>query len=322
MTDASSLRTSTCRPLFLLVGLAALLVVNGCGSKPQPPPGICFAKRMRPNQPVEPGEYLRLMLQYHVTPNGDVQATNDCTGSPIHFNPPPENCVVKTPPLGDPHLVPITEESIMERMLPNDQRLVWIITHRFENGDGFGPVALIRIYPRGLAVDAIGPLRLRRERVGLELWKIGQEQVLMAMGETCFDKKDPNSCHRAANVLVYRSHAFLDPQISYTDGRCIDVPWVELSREADLPLPEGWNRHFEISSSLAHDERYLVITEQVEVNDSDPDEPDTPSREVRRIDTDRFIHVENGRLVTRQNPLWPKVLPTVGETDVTDKSKL
>ena len=308
--------------LWFALLCASVLCGAGCGDKPKPPPGICFAKRIKPNNPVEPGEYLRLMLEYQVDPSGEVFATNDCTGSPIHFTPPPDNCVVRTPPLGVPRRVPITEESIIERMLPGEQRLVWIITHRFENGDGFGPVALVRIYKRGLAVDAIGPLRLRRERVGLELWKIGHEQIIMATGETCHDKKNPSTCHRAANVLVYRRHAWLDPPISYRDGRCIDVPWVELTREADLPLPEGWNRHFEITSSLAHDERYLVITEHVEVNDSDPKVPDAPSREVRRIDTDRFIHVEDGRLVTRQNPLWPKVLPTVGETDVLDKSKL
>lgn len=297
------------------------LLATGCGSKPRPPTGICFAKRKGPGHPVTPGEWLRLIAP--VQPGStQLYADKDCTGSPIRFTPPPSNCLVRTPPIGTPVPVTITEESVVERMLPNDERLVWIMTHRFENGDGFGPVAHVRIHPRGLEVESIGPLRLRRERVALELWKIGGQSLLMATGETCHNKKDPTTCHRAANVLVERSHAFLDPPITYRDGRCIDVPWVELLREADLPLDSGWNRHFELTSSLAHDERYLVITEQVVVVDSDPNKPDIPSREVRRIDTERFIHLDDGHLRTRQHPLWPRVLPSVGQVEVTDESKL
>lgn len=305
--------------LTILAALCALALA--CGSRPEPLPGICFSKRSEAGKPVTPGEWLRLIVK--LRPGSQTMyADHDCTGSPIYFTSPPSTCLVRTPPIGEPIAVPITEESIVERLLPNDERLVWVMTHRFENGDGFGPVAHVRIYPHGLAVDSIGLLRLRRERVALELWKIGGQELLMAAGETCFNRKDPTTCHRAANVLVHQSHAFLDPPITYRDGRCIDVPWIELLREADMPLDSGWNRHFKITSSLSHDERYLVITEQVEVVDSDPNKPDIPARAVRSIDTERFIHLDNGRLYTRQHPLWPRVLPTVGQVEVTDESKL
>jgi hypothetical protein len=276
---------------------------------------------MAPGQPVTPGEWLKLVVRLRPGTQS-MYADHDCTGSPIHFTPAPNNCLVRVPPIGRPRPVAITEASIVERMLPNDERLIWVMTHRFENGDGFGPVAHVRIYPNGLAVSAIGPLRLRRERVALELWKVGGQGLLMATGETCHNRKDPTTCHRAANVLVHYGNAFLDPPITYRDGRCIDVPWIELSREDDLPLDTGWNRHFKITSSLSHDERYLVITEQVQVIDSDPNRPEIPSRQVRRIDTERFIHLDKGRLHTRQHPLWPRVLPTVGQVEVTDESKL
>jgi len=310
------------RMLCSLALVTACAVAMACGGKPKPPPGICFAKRSAPGQPVGPAEWLKLIVRPRPGVGQAVYADQDCTGSPIYFTPPPDDCLVRTPPIGDPIAVPITEESIIERFLPNDERLIWIITHRFENGDGFGPVAHVRIYPKGLAVDSVGSLRLRRERVALELWKIGGQALLMATGETCHNKKDPTTCHRASNVLVHRSHAFLDPPITYRDGRCIDVPWVELTRMADLPLDTGWNRHFTITSSLSHDERYLVITEQVQVIDSDPNRPEIPSRQVRRIDTERFIHLDNGRLHTRQHPLWPRVLPAVGQLEVTDESEL
>jgi hypothetical protein len=301
--------------------VASTLCVGSCGGERKKPIGVCFSQRPTGGRPVTSADWAKLIVKLEPS-GGAFVANKDCTGLPIHWTPPPSNCIVKAPPLGTPQPVPLTEESVVERMLPGDHRLVWVMTHRFANGDGYGPVALVRIYPRGLAVEAIGPLRLRRERVGLELWRIGGREILVAQGETCHDKKDAGSCHRAANVLVVRKHAFLDPPITYPDGKCIDVPWIELLRQADLPLDSGWNRHFEITSSLSHDQRYFVITEQVLVQDSDPDEPDVPPRQVRKIDTERFIHLDDGTLHTRQHPLWPKVLPTVGSVEVVDPTKL
>jgi hypothetical protein len=216
--------------------------------------------------------------------------------------------------LEDPVPQPLDERSVFERQLPGERRLVWVVTHRFANGEGFGPVALARILPNGVEVEAIGEMRLRTERVNLELWKIEGNSVVVAGGEICTKPNDSASCHRAVSVLVAYNKALLHPVLSYRDGRCIDEPWVELKRQEDLPLETGWNRHFEIVSMVSHDQRYVVITEQVVVADSDPNAPDLPAREVRRIDTDRFIHVERGRLVTRQHPLWPRILPSVGST--------
>jgi hypothetical protein len=309
------------KALFCVWLVACALLAGSCGSDRKQPIGVCFAKRAPGNRPVTPADWAKLIVQLEPS-GGSFVGNRDCTGLPIHWTPPPSNCIVKTPPLGTPQPVPLTEESVVERMLPGDHRLVWVMTHRFANGDGYGPVALVRIYPRGLAVEAIGPLRLRRERVGLELWRIGGREIMVAQGETCHDKKDAGSCHRAANVLVLRKHAFLDPPITYPDGQCIDVPWIELVRQANLPIEGGWNRHFEITSSLSHDERYFVITEQLRVEDSDPDQPDVPPRPFRKADTERFIHLEEGALHTRQHPMWPKALPTEGKTEVTDPSKL
>lgn len=307
-------------PCAWALGLVAMAV--GCGGKKaKPPPGICFEKRANPAAPVQPAEWLDLIVKVN-NDGRQLTAMYDCTGAIIRWSPPPQTCIVKSPDIGQPSPVPLTEESVVERRLAGDERLVWVITHRFANGDGFGPVGLVKILRRGIAVEALGPLRLRTDRINMELWQIGGPEVMVATGETCYDKRDPGSCHRASNVLVLRQNAFLDPPITYNDGRCIDAPWVELSRRADLPLDSGWNRHFEITSTLSHDERYLVITEQVLVEDSDPDAPDVPAREVRRVDTQRFIHLDAGRLVTRQHPLWPKILPVAGQVEVLDRSKL
>ncbi|MGD8860676.1 MAG: hypothetical protein PVI30_11760 [Myxococcales bacterium] len=311
------------RALTIVLSCWLALATAGCGSKPERPPTLCFLERGEgtANLPVTPEQWLELVVR-PIERGGDTIATQDCTGAPIEYQPPPTDCVVKLPPLGEPEPVPLTEASIVERRLPRDERLLWVITHRFKNGDGYGPVALVRVFDDGIAVGALGNMRLRTTRVKLDLWSIEGRSVLVGAGETCTDPKDAATCHRAANVLVYHNRHFFDPPITYKDGRCIDMPWIELEREASAPLPNGWNRHFEITSTIGHDHRYVVITEQVVVDDADPNAPDVPARTVRRIDTERFIHVEGPRLVTRQHPLWHRILPTSGEIDLKDPSKL
>lgn len=236
-----------------------------------------------------------------------------CTEQAIEWKPLPSACEVQTADPGVPEPVPLTEASVVERILPEKRRLIWIMTHRFPNGDGFGPVAAVTLAEGNAVVGSLGMLRLRPERVDLNLWEIGRETVLMAAGERCTEPGDASTCRRAVTLLVFENGRFLAAPIQRTGTReCIDVPWVELEREADLTLENGWNRHMRIVASVAHDQRYVVITEQVDVADTDPGHPDVPARDVRRIDTERFIHVERGQLFTRQAPLWPRIIPTQG----------
>jgi hypothetical protein len=299
--------------------LLLVLLLGACGGDPPPrPPPLCFLDRGKSfgsPPPVKPEEWMRAIVKPKAV-RDQVIAEHDCTGSEIKWVPPPASCIVKSPPLDPPVPQPLSEELIFERMLPEDRRIVWIATHRFANGEGFGPVAVARILKNGIEVEAIGHMRLRMERVDMQLWQIEQNKVLIAAGEMCAKKSDASSCHRAINSLVMSDKALVNPPITYRSGRCIDAPWVEVKRMEDLPLETGWNRHFEITSSVTHDKRYLVITEQVRVQESDPNAPDIPPREVRRIDTERFIHVEGPRLVTRQHPLWPRILPSAGSLEL------
>jgi hypothetical protein len=66
-----------------------------------------------------------------------------CTEQPIEWKPLRGSCEAQTADPGVPAPVPLTEASVVERILPEKRRLVWIMTHRFPNGDGFGPVAAV-----------------------------------------------------------------------------------------------------------------------------------------------------------------------------------
>jgi hypothetical protein len=202
-------------------------------------------------------------------------------------------------------------------LLPENRRIVWIMTHQFPNGDGFGPVAAITVENDTAFVGSLGFLRLRPTRVDLDLWLIGTKVVLRGEGETCDGGRNASTCRRASSLMVYDKLRFHGVPMRRTEtNECIDTPWVEQAREADLTLENGWNRHMKITANVTHDQRYVVITEHVDVQDTDPAHPDIPPRDVRRIDTERFIHVEGPYMFTRQSPLWPRIIPTEGRTEV------
>jgi hypothetical protein len=304
--------------------LALCFVLSACASSPKPAPtvqGICQIpqpERAGALLPMRPEDWMRLLLI--TEQNGPARiAQLMCSEEPIEHKPLPSACEVQTTDPGVPEPVPLTEASVVERILPEKRRLVWIMTHRFPNGDGFGPVAAVTLADGKAVIGSLGLLRLRPERVDLNLWEIGRETVLMGAGESCTLPGNASTCRRAATLLVFDRGRFRTAPIQRTGTReCIDAPWVELKREADLSLENGWNRHMRIMASVDHDQRYVVITEQVDVADTDPSHPDVPARDVRRIDTERFIHVEQGQLFTRQAPLWPRIIPTQGLLQLDD----
>lgn len=300
---------------------ASLIVGAGCGGhtevvKPKPLCELVFPQGHESEVPVRPQEWIELILESNVGADG-LTGERNCLGERIDPPPQPTGCAVEAPYLGTPEPQPLTENSIIERVLPGRRSVVWIVTHRYPNGDGFGPVAVTRHEGDRVIVGALGNLRMRSTRVELDVWDINGRSVLVARGETCADENAPGTCKRAANVLVYADHRLLAVPISTREGQCLDMPWIELHMESDQDLSTGWNRHFEINTSVDHDARYLVITEQVNVEDSDPRNPGIPARTVRKVDTERFIHVEGHRLVTKQRPLWPSILPVGGKLQLT-----
>lgn len=312
-----------------LLAVCVLVAASGCAgsnrqtAKPGARQPLCQMPVPREGgqpRPMRPRDWMQLMLTIQHQGNG-VIAETACTGERIQHTPLPATCEVQTPDPGVPEPVPLGEGSVVEHLLPEGRRVVWIMTHQFPNGDGYGPVAAITVEGDTAYVGSMGFLRLRPTRVDLDLWLIGTKVVLRAEGETC-DGGKGGPCRRASSLMVYDRSRFHGVPMRRTEtNECIDTPWVEQVREADLTLDNGWNRHMKITANVTHDQRYVVITEHVDVQDTDPLHPDIPPRDVRRIDTERFIHVDGPYLFTRQSPLWPRIIPTEGRTDLIRKPR-
>jgi hypothetical protein len=305
-------------PLALAALSCSLLV--GCAAQPArlaPPPqpqhpGVCFMARDRAlyARPLRPHDWLKLLVSLELG-SGGVFAVRDCRGRPIA--PPPAASSERACPAdpsrlrsGDESLsaMPIARESIIQRSLGHGRYLLWLVSHHFADGDGFGPIALAQIVPDGVVVHAMGTLRMRTQRVSLDLWRVQQESVLAASGETCPGGDSQPACRRAARLQVLRGDTLIESPLLDESGRCVQDSAIELGRHQEQTLASGLRRSYELSSALSHDAKHVVIEERLIVQDIDPGTPMLPPREVQRIEANRFVRVQDGQLVSAQHPLW------------------
>ena len=238
---------------------------------------------------------------------GGIFAGKDCRGKPVWIPPIREPCRQPNP-ADVPRAVPVGEESVIERMLPGQARLVWLITHRFANNDGYGPLAVARVLPGGIAVESLGRLRGRTDRISFELWRVRQERVVVATAASCTSAEQVEDCPRATSLLIDHAGHLIQPPLTLTDGRCVGEPHFELKQSDEARLPSGELRRYAMTTTLGHDARYIVVNEQIVVSEMDP-AGQGQMREIQRVDADRFIHVDRGRFFTRQLPLWPRMVP-------------
>ena len=319
------------RALIRRLNPLALCALLACG-RPAPPPqtaapvtrlhGMCFIARDPATaiQPVRSQDWLRLLVKLELGRDAIV-AVRDCTGRIIQER--RDASCRQSEPNEAATPVAIRQASVVERTLDADHRLLWVITHRFADGDGFGPLALAQRSSDGLDVLALGSLRMHTERVKLELWRVSGEAIVMASGESCRASSAASGgenqpaanggefkdCRRAVRLFVHRKGALVEAPILDASGRCMQPSPFDLDSRAQQPLAAGLKRTFELTTAIGHDPRQIVIEEHLVVRDGDPNLPLAAAREVQRVEATRFVRVQAGRLYSQQRPLWSQVLP-------------
>jgi len=312
------------RTTFEWLLLTQALLQLGCAGRASPPArlaGLCFMARDRAevSRPVRPHEWLKLLVKLDLGSRA-VVALRDCTGRLIAPQATGAHGCATTRANDIPEALAIGQQSLIERVISGHERLLWIVSHRFPNGDGFGPLALARHVADGIEVTALGNLRLRTQRVHLELWRVQHETVVVASGESCahshdvhdvhdaHDVRNARGCGRVLQLMVQRMNALLDAPLLDGAGRCVQALPIELSHSRQEPLASGLRRSYELNSAVSHDARHIVLEERLLVLDTDPNLPAQAPREVQRIEAHRFVRIVGGRLVSQQHPLWNRVL--------------
>src|SRR6185369_5207664 len=115
---------------------------------------------------------------------------------------------------------PLGDHDLVVSNLGDGQRLVWVQTEHYTNGEALGPVALAVLDARGVSVNTLGVLRAYGSRAQLRLEPLGQGQILVAEGEACADERDARSCVRGIRVVPAGKRRFVPLDISEDDGRC------------------------------------------------------------------------------------------------------
>jgi hypothetical protein len=312
------------------VALMAALMCTGCASRarPQSPAkvaaatpaqtqtrGLCFVARdaNAARQPVRAHDWLSLLTKLELG-RGGVFVTRDCLGRWINYLPAAQSCGRATPNEPEPKRVPVAEETVIVRDVGDDTYVVWVITHRFGDDDGFGPLAIVRRDQTGLWVEALGTLRSHMDRLKLEGWNIQKDVVIAASGESC--RRTGNGqrqCERSTELLLQYGQQLISANVVDPQGRCLQPGRFELARTHQQSLGANLARNFELNADLTHDARYVVVEERLLVRDVEPGTTQAP-RVVQRVETRRLLQPWAGRLVTRQDSLWRRVVEATSAT--------
>lgn len=295
---------------FMLMGVA-LGLLAGCATTP--PPRLCF-KEAGPNArsfPTPDMWFALLLHGYDAERNVVPRPPVDCSGAPVVWQDPAQDECREPGPAADPLPPPekLTEKDLVLETIQARRRLVWVITRRFTNGEGVGPVALVETTEDGFSVRALGSLRALPLNAKLRLERVAGTDVLVAEGDACTTvESESQVCRRAVRIMPLRNNRFFGEAVSDKERACLGAAWFPLSREQTFIMPNGLHRKYELASTLSFGPEGITVQEQVQVSDADPRQPSVAPRLYRRAQDHRALKVENNVLVGSAPSLWVRMI--------------
>lgn len=292
--------------------LWGLVLVAGCAPKPAP---LCvMPAQLRTGSDMRAEAWYRFLVD-----RGLDGAPTDCTGTPVRWR--DASCMEARERGRQLPVAPFRARDLVTSRVSDKERLVWVVTQRFSNGDGLGPVALVREGGDAPEVIVAGSLRARTRRARLALVDIGGERFLTAEGEACA-REDPSECLRSTVLLAERRQRFVPVSLRGRSGSCVGPAEFHLTRLKVIALSSGWSRRFELISTLTFEKDRILVQENVRVSDFDPSKPGTPPRIDRQVDDQRVVRSQNGRLVVSARSLWSRVLDQEGDQDERGRTEM
>lgn len=286
-----------------LIAATLYAILSGCASRP----AICTMPKQwaTDDATIRPEVWYRLLVD-----RGLDGAPCDCTGKPIAWPAPSVACREASSSSAPLPPVPFSSSDVITSASGDDAVLVWVVTERYRNGDGLGPVALVRKGRHGPEVLVSGSLRAAPGRARLSVVTIGAERFLAAAGESCASG-DPRTCRRTTVLLAERGDRFVPASFVDESGACMGPAELLEARSEVVPLSSSTKRRFDLTATLAFEGDRIVVQESVTVSDFDPTKA-LPPRLERRADAERVVRVNGGHLVVHDPSLWSRVVDQHG----------
>ena len=328
---AGSASRLACLAVLLGAALAGGAGASGCShpkpkpqTAPPPPPPLIPPLTVKPLCAVEtaasidkppkdrtypPQNWFVLLLHGYRSNSEMARPVSDCTGAPVKtmF----EGC--NAGPIPESYPTAFGYDDLVVTQLSDDRRLVWVLTERLQDGQWQGPVALVSIEPRGLAVRAIGVLRAYRRNVVMRLEKVGGSTVLVADGQRCDDPNAAETCDRAVRVLPLAGDHFTSGPILDGYDRCLGSSLIPVRTRGQIGNSRGTKYELEAAVTFTGD----AILVRENLNLSRPPQPRgsrAPDDDsfVSRLQLERAVTVRDGHLVTDGPSLLMKWMASRG----------
>lgn len=242
---------------------------------------------------------------------------HDCSGRPVDQAPAETfaSCLAGSTAMPLPAR-PLTPDDLMLVPLDDGNQLVWVKTTYFENGEAMGPIAVAEMSVRGVLIRKLGTMRAQANKAALRMEKMGAAEVVVVEAREC-DVGEPERCRRVLEILPIVGTTFEERPLVTEDGQCLGEPVFELYREQNVELANGMVRHFKMSRSVEFDEGNAIVTEQINIEDTDPKQPDAPPQVFRSANVQRPLTLSARGLVTKMG-LWEKMLEEHGSVRLAD----
>ncbi len=177
--------------------------------------------------------------------------------------------------------------------LPGANRLAWLTTGRFSNGEMIGPVALVELAPGAMIVKSTGTLRAFGFRRKLRIESLGDGQVLLAEGDACDGGSE--ACDHGIRLAPLRRDRFADGPLENDSQGCGGSSMILVRSHGHVDGPSGGDYKFESAVTFSPTE--IAIHEQLSVETS-KNKQDGVEGFVSRVQGDRTIQNRYGHLVT------------------------
>jgi hypothetical protein len=172
-------------------------------------------------------------------------------------------------------------------------RIVWLRTHRWQDGSQAGPIALVRAKEDFAEVYAVGAYRAATANTTLQAERLGTEVLLSATDDGCVGLAKDATCETSVTLFL--------PRI----GRLGRLATLDTTRRAYATGSEPGIQgpvEYELTASPQYTAEGVRLFEQVKATDS-------TGHLVHRTELERTFVLRDGVLQAGGDPLWGRVYP-------------